>query len=288
MVLENKQGKRYAFVGSRDYPETSYDHIREAINVLPSHVTIISGGASGVDSVAVHYAKARRLKTEIISATVNGEFDSYRAFQRNEEIVEQADEVFAFWDMQSNGTRHAIRVAQLHQKPITVVLPSGVRFTPADVLNLSEGSVVYATGDILKANTDAVINPCNTQGVYGAGLSKAMSQKWSWWTQDYKDACRNGEIAIGRLHLSHPPANHLNDPVVIHFPTKDHWKDKSELSYIADGLNDFAERYKEWSITSIAIPKLGCGLGGLRWGRVKMYMEQALSDLSGIKVVIYV
>ena len=289
MIPGNKQARRYAFVGSRDYPESAYVHIQQAINVLPSsHTVVCSGGAPGVDTIAVKYAKARGIATEVISAKEQGEFSSHRAFQRNEEIIRSSDEVFAFWDGQSNGTRHAIRVAQEHQKRVTAVLPSGVSFAPAYVLALSKGPIVYASGDMLQSNADAIINPCNTQGVYGAGLSKALSVKWPWWTSDYKTACKSQSLRVGSLHLSHPPAHVSNNPVIIHFPTKDHWKNPSEMEYVDGGLAYLAAHYKEWGVRSIAMPKLGGGLGGLQWGRVKLHIESFLEELSGIHFIVYI
>lgn len=280
--------KRYAFVGSRNYPRAAYGYIQKVVSQLPSNATVVSGGATGVDSIAVYYAKQRGLCTEVISARVNGDFDSFRAFQRNNEIVESSGTVFAFWDGESNGTRHAISVGTKSQKDVTVVLPSGVSFAPANVLNISSGSIYYAQGDILQANTEAVVNPCNTVGVYGAGLSKALSEKWSWWSSEYKEACRAGAVDIGKLFVTRPPEDKQEDPAIVHFPTKDHWRDPSQIQYIEKGLEYFADHYQEWGIKSIAMPKLGCGLGGLRWGLVRLHIEEALSEMDGIEIVVYV
>lgn len=289
MTAKNEgQGRRVAFVGSRAYPESAYKYIRNAINVLPPNAVVISGGASGVDSKAVSYAISRRLEYEVITArNEDNEFDTFRAFQRNSEIVASADEVMVYWDKQSNGTRHAIKAAHDHSKPVTVTLPSGVQFSPANVLQLSAGSIVYATGDILTANTDVIVNPCNTKGVYGAGLSKALADHYDWWTTDYKYACRTGAVKVGEAYFTASPVG-TDYPSVLHFPTKDHWRDDSKMEYISTGLEHFASNYKAWGIRSIAFPKIGCGLGGLKWGLVRMYMEQALSELSGIDIVVYV
>lgn len=286
---EDMQGNKFAFVGSREFPESAYVRIHQAINVLPSQATVISGGAPGVDSVAVKFARERGLKTEVIPAKdADGKFSSHRAFQRNSEIVQEADNVLAFWDGISNGTRHAIWVSAQAQKPILVIMPSGVHFVPAKVLAQSRGSVVYAAGDLLQSNANAIVNPCNTKGVYGDGLSKALSQKFQWWVEDYKRACASGKIKIGQLHVSYPPPDHSSDPSIIHFPTKDDWRNKSEISYIESGLGYLAKNCRDWQFKSIAVPKLGCGLGGLRWGRVKMYVEKSLSEVNGVHFIVYV
>jgi O-acetyl-ADP-ribose deacetylase (regulator of RNase III) len=50
---------------------------------------------------------------------------------------------------------------------------------------------------------------------------------------------------------------------VIHFPTKNHFRNPARLEYIEQGLVDLAEVIDTWKFPSVALPALGCGLGGL-------------------------
>lgn len=65
---------------------------------------------------------------------------------------------------------------------------------------------------------------------------------------------------------------------IINFPTKIHWKDKSKYEYIQSGLRNLREELKDLNITSVAIPALGCGLGGLDWEIVKKMFIDELND----------
>ena len=49
------------------------------------------------------------------------------------------------------------------------------------------------------------------------------------------------------------------------FPTKDHWKTNSPIDGIEKGMEWLVNNYKNLDIPSIALPALGCGLGGLDW-----------------------
>ena len=60
----------------------------------------------------------------------------------------------------------------------------------------------------------------------------------------------------------------------------------SKIEWIEQGLQYFVNNYKEWNISSISFPMLGCGLGGLKWEKVKPLMEKYLKDLD-IEVEIY-
>lgn len=59
-----------------------------------------------------------------------------------------------------------------------------------------------------------------------------------------------------------------NNKKIVNFPTKLHWKNKSEINYILEGLAKLKTAIEKYNIKSIAMPKLGCGLGGLDWNIV--------------------
>jgi O-acetyl-ADP-ribose deacetylase (regulator of RNase III) len=74
--------------------------------------------------------------------------------------------------------------------------------------------------------------------------------------------------------------------LIINFPTKTHWRRPSEYSYIEAGLTALAQSIRQYAISSIALPALGCGNGGLDWTKVKPIIEQHLSGLNA-NITIY-
>ena len=86
-------------------------------------ITIISGGANGVDALAEEYADKHRLSKFILRPR----YDLYgRAapLKRNEEMIDMADEVLIIWDGKSKGTRYTMKYAQKTNKPVTVIISS--------------------------------------------------------------------------------------------------------------------------------------------------------------------
>jgi uncharacterized protein YwgA len=73
--------------------------------------------------------------------------------------------------------------------------------------------------------------------------------------------CERHEVSIGQPYIY----KSLFGKQIINFPTKEHWKSVSKMSDIKKGLDYLLAHYKQWSITSIAIPPLGCGNGQLEW-----------------------
>ena len=111
------QYKCIAIVGSRDYPD--WTHVTRYVDKLPWATVVISGGARGVDTVAVRYAAQRSLMTEVYKAYWNLHGKA-AGMIRNQKIVDAADKVVAFWDGKSRGTADTIAKARKAGKPCEV------------------------------------------------------------------------------------------------------------------------------------------------------------------------
>lgn len=116
-----------AIVGSRDYKDL--DAVKRYVYSLPRDVTIVSGGARGVDTVAVDTAKERGMKTVVIPVNQRGlpeggidrnNLFGQRAMIRNGEIVALCGTVAAFWDGSSTGTKGAIEKAEKAGKTVLI------------------------------------------------------------------------------------------------------------------------------------------------------------------------
>lgn len=130
-------------------------------------------------------------------------------------------------------------------------------------------------GDIFRSSTQTLTNPINCRGVMGGGLALEFRNRFPVMYQDYVARCRRGEVKVGRPYVWRNPA----EPSVLNFPTKDDWRDPSKLEYVEEGLRYLANHYREMGVVSLAMPALGCGLGGLEWSKVRPLMERELSNL---------
>lgn len=109
-----------AIVGSRHFPDL--DLVRAHVQSLPSNAVIVSGGASGVDTVAVEEAKLLGLGTIVYKADWKA-FGRRAGAIRNQLIVDSATSIVAFWDNESKGTKITIDMATKANKPIQIILP---------------------------------------------------------------------------------------------------------------------------------------------------------------------
>lgn len=134
-----------AIVGSRTFPQLKL--VEWFIRDLPLGVKIISGGAIGVDSAAVQYARQRGLEAEVCLPDLTGCKERYeytqRYYARNEKIVTEADLVVAFTEKDKGGTWDTIKRAHKIGKPFKVIKPS-LLFPGEDAENAEAEKVAEA------------------------------------------------------------------------------------------------------------------------------------------------
>jgi O-acetyl-ADP-ribose deacetylase (regulator of RNase III) len=141
-------------------------------------------------------------------------------------------------------------------------------------------------GDILKADVEVLVNTVNCMGIMGRGIALQFSKAFPENSKVYKAACEKKQLHPGMMLVYN--LNRLENPrYVINFPTKRHWKGKSRIEDIESGLKALVEEVHKRNIHSIAIPSLGCGLGGLNWKQVRPMIEKAFEDLTNVKVLLY-
>jgi O-acetyl-ADP-ribose deacetylase (regulator of RNase III) len=141
-------------------------------------------------------------------------------------------------------------------------------------------------GDILKADTEALVNTVNCFGVMGRGIALQFRKAFPENFKLYKKACENGEVKPGKMFVY--DLNRISNPhFIINFPTKRHWRNKSRFEDIESGLQDLIKIVEWQKIHSIAIPPLGCGLGGLNWSEVHSLITEAFETLPDVTVLLF-
>lgn len=141
-------------------------------------------------------------------------------------------------------------------------------------------------GDLFEADAEALVNTVNCVGFMGRGIAAQFKRAFPGNFAAYAAACKRGEVRPGRM-LTVPTGELVGPRYVINFPTKRHWRGKSRMEDIEHGLVALVEEVRRLGLRSIAIPPLGCGLGGLDWEQVRPRIEQAFAALSHVRVLLY-
>ncbi|MCW5588448.1 MAG: macro domain-containing protein [Legionellales bacterium] len=145
--------------------------------------------------------------------------------------------------------------------------------------------IIYKTGNIFNEKVDALVNTVNCVGVMGRGIALQFKKIFPENYHAYVNACQKNLVSPGKMFTFKTQS--VNPRFIINFPTKRHWRAKSLLQDIIDGLQSLAHEIKFNNIRSIAIPPLGSGLGGLNWLEVRNWITLSLQNLEDIEIIVF-
>jgi len=146
--------------------------------------------------------------------------------------------------------------------------------------------IQISSGNLLKADAEAIVNTVNCVGIMGKGVALQFKQAYPENFVAYAKACKSGEVQLGKMFVFQT-GSLFNPRYIINFPTKNHWKEKSKLNDIKTGLKELVRIVRELDIQSIAVPPLGCGNGGLEWEEVRPAIQQAFAELENVHVLLW-
>ena len=115
--------------------------------------------------------------------------------------------------------------------------------------------IVDGIGDRLAAEVDALVNPINCTGVMGKGLALAFKRAFPEHFDTYRAACKRGDVQLGAMFVTESRTARPR------WPGSPRWCARSARAF-----------------RSIAIPAIGCGLGGLDWRAVRSAIERAFAE----------
>jgi O-acetyl-ADP-ribose deacetylase (regulator of RNase III) len=144
----------------------------------------------------------------------------------------------------------------------------------------------FTQGNLLEAPVEALVNTVNEVGVMGKGIALMFKEAYPESAKLYEDACKRKELRVGRVFVT-PSQQLLGPRWIIHFPTKKHWRQPSQLDWVRDGLKDLVRQIRDRQIRSVAVPPLGCGNGGLEWAHVRREIESAFAEIPEVEVVVF-
>jgi len=130
-------------------------------------------------------------------------------------------------------------------------------------------------GDLFASRGQTLVNTVNCVGVMGKGVAEQFKKRFPVMFEDYESRTERKAVRLGKPYLYRDPSG----TQIVNFPTKGHWRSPSRLSDIECGLDYLAAHIAEWGITSLALPPLGCGNGGLEWSEVGPLIWRKLQGL---------
>lgn len=141
-------------------------------------------------------------------------------------------------------------------------------------------------GNLIEANTEALVNTVNCAGYMGKGIALQFKKAFPDNFRAYERACRTSEIRPGKVFVFFT-GSLVNPKYIINFPTKRDWRVNSRIEDIRVGLSSLVKVIRELGVSSVAVPPLGCGLGGLNWRDVRPLIERAFATLPDLHIKLF-
>lgn len=146
----------------------------------------------------------------------------------------------------------------------------------------------YVSGDLLKSNAKAIAHGVAPNDPFSQGLAKLLHEYLPAMYKDFRHYCHTrhpspgelwawggiGGIRLVALFTQEPGSGHGSTP------------GKATAAHVNRALKALAKLCRTEGWTSIALPRLATGVGGLDWSEVKPLIEHQLGDL-GIAVIVY-
>jgi O-acetyl-ADP-ribose deacetylase (regulator of RNase III) len=146
--------------------------------------------------------------------------------------------------------------------------------------------ISFTNGNLLDSDSEALVNTVNTVGIMGKGIALMFKESFPENYKLYRQACDRKNVRIGKVFVTHNP-EFIGPKWIVNFPTKNHWRGRTELEWIRKGLEDLRKVVVELDIRSISIPPLGCGNGGLKWETVRPLIISSLGSMDDVEITIF-
>jgi O-acetyl-ADP-ribose deacetylase (regulator of RNase III) len=147
--------------------------------------------------------------------------------------------------------------------------------------------ITHVHGDLLSATPDeldAIAHGCNCQGVMGAGIAKAVRAAYGEeMFQAYEAECALGIFKPGSVQVY---TQILNRPILFNLAIQDQPGANARYLYVAQAIQSMVASALPGVVTRIGIPKIGAGIGGLKWEITEEVIANTLQDFPNIEELI--
>lgn len=128
--------------------------------------------------------------------------------------------------------------------------------------------LIEKTGNLFDSDAPAYAHGVNTRGLMGAGIAVEFKHRWPDMYKVYKNLCKDEMLLPGGYF---PYVT--KERTIINIASQDLPGPHAKLQWFEEGLSE-ALAYADWNnIQKIAMPRIGCGIGGLDWADVRDIIE---------------
>ena len=128
------------------------------------------------------------------------------------------------------------------------------------------------TVDVIVITTNGIVRR-DGKAVMGAGIALEMARKFPLFPKIFGDKLKKDGNHVSLFFVPQ-----VRGRKVATFPVKNHFKEKASLELIERSCKELVKMVDKFKFTQVCLPKPGCGVGGLKWKKVKPILEKYLDQ----------
>lgn len=143
------------------------------------------------------------------------------------------------------------------------------------------------SGDILLTRANAIAHGVAPNDAFATGLAHSLREQWPAMYKDFRHYCQTQHPKSGSAWIWSGPGvriiNLLTQEAAYDHGSKAGHATLANVNHVLRELRKLIEHEK---LTSVALPRLATGVGGLEWTAVHPLIEKHLGDLE-IPILVY-
>lgn len=140
-------------------------------------------------------------------------------------------------------------------------------------------TVEVVVADITRLKVEAIVNPANSLMIMGGGVAAAIKRAGGQEIED--EALKHAPVPVGKAVAT--SAGNLEAKYVIHAPTVERPAARTSANNVRKAVLAALEKAREVGVTSLAMPGMGTGVGGLGYDVAARVIAEALVDFLGAR-----
>lgn len=138
-------------------------------------------------------------------------------------------------------------------------------------------TISFVAGDLFvnSRSADFFAHGCNCVGAMGAGIALQFKKEYPKMYETYRQMCKNQQFKPGDVF----PWFEFGKPSVLNLATQLNLGSDAKLEYLETAFQNVVSRAEELKIKRLALPRIGAGIGGLKWADVKELMKSTFEPV---------
>jgi O-acetyl-ADP-ribose deacetylase (regulator of RNase III) len=140
----------------------------------------------------------------------------------------------------------------------------------------------FRKGDLFATEgVRAYAHGCNCAGTMDAGVGLAFKKRWPRMFEEYAARCADGRFKLGDVFVWSE-----GDETVYNLALQENWKSKMKLAAVKRAVTKAVTLAAAAGVERIGMPRLGVGLGGLDWPRLKSVLTE-IGETTPVTLVVF-